>query len=67
MKAANLKKYLAKPTAYGIRKYTERRMAFNSLDNHVKPARVILGDDGLHWVVCPALAEILYRAGYQYA
>lgn len=42
-------------------------MAFNSLKHSLKPQRVILGDDMKFWVVCPADAERLYRAGYEYA
>lgn len=32
-----------------------------------KPHRVMLGDDGRFWVVCPADADVLDRAGYEFA
>ncbi len=31
------------------------------------PKRVILGDNGLFWLVCPADARLLVEAGYEYA
>jgi hypothetical protein len=33
----------------------------------IKPLRVMLGDDETFWVVCPADAARLERAGYEYA
>lgn len=32
-----------------------------------KPHRVMLGDHPQYWVVCPADAERLVKAGYEYA
>ena len=52
---------------YSPEKYSTRELAFSSLKHCVKPMRVILGDDMKFWVVCPADAEKLHKAGYEYA
>lgn len=52
---------------YKPSKFSSRELAFNSLKHCLKPHRVILGDDMKFWVVCPADAEKLHRAGYEYA
>lgn len=57
--------------AYGLKyepaKFHDRELAFRSLNSHIKPQRVMLGDDGKFWVVCPADASRLERAGLEYA
>ena len=40
--------------------------AFRIADHAAKPLRVMLGD-GAYWVVCPADAERLDRAGFEWA
>ena len=47
--------------------FNSRKLAFSSLDHYVKPARVMLGDNGKYWVVSPADAARLEKAGYEYA
>ena len=47
--------------------YSDRELAFASLDHAVKPLRVMLGDDCRYWVVTPADAQRLERAGYEWA
>jgi hypothetical protein len=37
------------------------------VDHGVKPQRIMLGDDEKFWVVCPADAARLERAGCEYA
>jgi len=49
-----------------IFKFNNERYAENFAYGAVKPMRIILGDDGKYWVVTPADAERLYRAGYSY-
>jgi hypothetical protein len=51
-------------TAY---KFHSRTRAFAFRDHCVALMRVILGDDDLFWVVTPADAERLLRAGYEIA
>ncbi|MCG3138814.1 MAG: hypothetical protein HJJLKODD_02683 [Phycisphaerae bacterium] len=52
-------------------RFRELSNAINSLDHAVKPMLVMLGDnDGENyefWVVTPADAQRLERAGYEYA
>ncbi len=49
-------------------KFHSRTYAFSfRYDRCVEPMRVILGDDDLFWVVTPADAERLLRAGYEIA
>ena len=56
---------ITKRTAY---KFHSRTRAFSfCLDRCVLPMRVILGDDAMFWVVTPADAERLLRAGYEIA
>lgn len=47
--------------------FNSRKLAFSSLDYYVKPARVMLGDNDKFWVVSPADAARLEKAGYEYA
>lgn len=58
--------------AYGLRhepmRYRALRLALNAAYVHAtKPMCVVLGDDGRYWVVCPADASRLERAGLEYA
>jgi hypothetical protein len=56
---------ITKQTAY---KFRSRTRAFSFCYDHcVVPMRVILGDDDLFWVVTPADAHRLLRAGYEIA
>ena len=48
-------------------KYQSLGLAIQSLSHMVKPGRIMLGDDGRFWVVTPAAAMVLERAGYEYA
>lgn len=47
--------------------FSDRELAFSFAHGSVKPHRVILGENGKYWVVCPADAERLQKAGYEYA
>lgn len=53
-------------TSYRAR-FLSRKHAFSFANNSYKPLRVILGDDDRFWVVTPAYAECLCKAGYEYA
>ena len=48
-------------------KFTSRTQAFRFSGGTLVPTRVMLGDDGRYWVVSPANASRLERAGYEYA
>jgi len=48
-------------------KFYDRNLAFSSMNQYVKPMRVMLGVDGRFWVVTPADAERLARLGLEYA
>jgi hypothetical protein len=50
-----------------IIRFKSRTLVFSSLDKMLKPHRVMLGDDGYFWIVCPADATKLEKAGYEYA
>jgi hypothetical protein len=47
--------------------YTDQTNATNAMLRTAKPSRLILGDDSTFWLVTPADAERLHRAGYEYA
>ncbi len=51
---------------YGFR-FSSLELAKSFADNATQPQRVILGDHPEIWVVTPADAERLVRAGYEYA
>jgi len=46
-------------------KFQNRNHAFSYADNPASYARVVHGDDGLFWVVCPADAATLEKNGYE--
>jgi len=48
-------------------KFTIQTAAWSFADRCHKPHRVILGDDQQFWVVTPAEASRLVKAGYEYA
>jgi hypothetical protein len=47
--------------------YKSRRTANVALDNAIGYQRLMLGDNGAYWIVKPADADRLERAGYEYA
>ena len=50
------------------RRYRSRSLALSAAyDTATGGQRIILGDDNRYLVVCPADAERLHRAGYDYA
>ena len=50
-----------------VYKFNSRSNAFGFAYHCIKMHMVILGDDGKFWVCTPAIAERLYRQGYEYA
>ena len=50
-----------------IYKFNKMRNAISFQKHAVKPLWIILGDDEKYWVVIPALANALNKAGYEYA
>ena len=58
-------------TAYGLKyeptRFRDRDSAIWFAARSSKPERVMLGDDGWYWLVCPADAARLDRAGIEYA
>jgi hypothetical protein len=48
-------------------RFTSLAIANEFSNGCLKPHRVILGDHPSFWVVCPADAERLLRAGYEFA
>ena len=48
-------------------KFHDYLNATSFADRAKKPMRIILGDDGCYWVVTPAEAERLVKAGHEYA
>lgn len=48
-------------------KYNSLNSALNVASRCKKLMMVVLGDDGLFWLVTPAEAERMQRAGYQIA
>lgn len=50
-----------------IWKFYEIENAISFQNHAIKPMWIMLGDDNRYWVVIPALAATLEKAGYQYA
>lgn len=50
-----------------IWKFYEIENAISFQNHAIKPMWIMLGDDNRYWVVIPALAAALEKAGYQYA
>lgn len=48
-------------------KFNTRKNAFNACANTVKASAVILGDDGLFWLVTLGKMENLLKQGYELA
>lgn len=46
-------------------KYTHEDQARRVVENATKMMMIILGDDGKYWVVTPATAMRLEKAGYE--
>ena len=53
-------------TIYAI-EFTSLESAWELVNRSKKPQRIILGDAPTYWVVTPADAERLIRAGYEMA
>jgi len=47
--------------------YQSRYLAESAMSHTVKPMHLLLGDNGRYWIVKPADAQRLERAGYEYA
>jgi hypothetical protein len=54
-------------TKYQPFKFISRELAFAFANRSDKFTAVMLGDDSRYWVVCPADASRLERAGYEWA
>lgn len=48
-------------------RFVNRELAIYHAATCIKPQRVMLGDDGRYWIVCPADASRLEDMGYEYA
>ena len=48
-------------------RFTSLDSARSFAEHCAKPMRVVLGDNGIAWVVCPSDAARLERAGYELA
>ena len=50
-----------------VQRFRSLALARAAREHAVKPVRILLGDHPEYWVVTPADAERLVRAGYEYA
>ena len=48
-------------------KYSSRKNAESVVANAIKIMMIVLGDDGMFWVVTPAVAQQLVAQGYELA
>jgi hypothetical protein len=55
------------PVKGSIFKFSQLCIAQSFVDRAKKILMIVLGDDGLFWVVSPADGERLITAGYEYA
>lgn len=54
-------------TIHTIHKFRTRAAASSFQERAALPLVILLGDDGLYWVVTPAAAARLTRQGYEIA
>ena len=45
--------------------FRSRKLAQSWVDHCTSPTRIVHGDDGMFWIVCPADAATLERRGYE--